>query len=321
MVVAVVEERSYSDKKIKFAAHLEECLATYKKALIVNADNVSSNQMHQIRAALRANNATMIMGKNTLMKSLIRKSVKRTGNDTQERLADLLKLNVGIVFTNGDLKTTRDVLLANRVDAPARSGAMAPLDVFVPAGPTGLEPTQTAFFQALNINTKITKGAVEIVADTQVIWKDTRVTPGAAVLLKKLNIMPFSYGLVLVSVYDNGAVMAPEVLDISSEDVGGAMQEAIKNVAALSMATNQLNKASFVHVLMGAYKRVCSLAVAGDEFSFPRVDKLKAMLADPSAFAVAAAPAAGGAAAAPAAAKAEEPEEEEDEDMGFGLFD
>merc|ERR1719478_1732067 len=168
----------------------------------------------------------MVNGKNTLMKTIIRAYVKETGEMTWSRLADQLKLNVGVVFTNGDLKMTRDVLLANRVEAPARAGAIAPLDVFVPAGPTGLEPTQTAFFQALNINTKITKGAVEIVADTQVIWKDTKVTPGAAVLLKKLNIMPFSYGLSLVSVYDNGAVMAPAVLDISVEDVHGAMQEA-----------------------------------------------------------------------------------------------
>jgi large subunit ribosomal protein LP0 len=50
--------------------------------------------------------------------------------------------------------------------------------------------------------------------------------------------------------------------------------------------------------------------------------QVKAYLADPSAFAVAAAPAAGGASAAPAAAAAApEPEEEEDEDMGFSLFD
>jgi hypothetical protein len=49
--------------------------------------------------------------------------------------------------------------------------------------------------------------------------------------------------------------------------------------------------------------------------------QVKAYLADPSAFAVAAAPAAGGSAAPAAAAAAPEPEEEEEEDMGFSLFD
>jgi large subunit ribosomal protein LP0 len=44
--------------------------------------------------------------------------------------------NVGFVFTNGDLKEIRDKILSNRVAAPARAGAVAPDDVYVPAGNT-----------------------------------------------------------------------------------------------------------------------------------------------------------------------------------------
>lgn len=44
--------------------------------------------------------------------------------------------NVGFVFTNADLKETRDKILANRVAAPARAGAVAPGDVYIPAGNT-----------------------------------------------------------------------------------------------------------------------------------------------------------------------------------------
>ena len=66
------------------------------------------------------------------------------------------------------------------------------------------------------------------------------------------------------------------------------------------------------------------MAIAAEtEITFPAAEKLKAYLADPSAFAAAAAPAeAEESAAAPAAAAAAESEEEsEDDDMGFGLFD
>jgi large subunit ribosomal protein LP0 len=51
--------------------------------------------------------------------------------------------NVGFVFTNSDLKTIRDKILANRVAAPARAGAVAPDDVFVPAGNTYVHPRHT----------------------------------------------------------------------------------------------------------------------------------------------------------------------------------
>jgi len=48
------------------------------------------------------------------------------------------------------------------VKAPARAGALAPLDVVVPKQATPLGPEKTSFFQALQITTKITKGCIEI---------------------------------------------------------------------------------------------------------------------------------------------------------------
>ena len=58
------------------------------------------------------------------------------------------------------------------------------------------------------------------------------------------------------------------------------------------------------------------------DYTFPLAEKVKAFLADPSAFVAAAATAAPAATtAAPAKVEAMEESEESDEDMGFGLFD
>jgi hypothetical protein len=70
--------------------------------------------------------------------------------------------------------------------------------------------------------------------------------------------------------------------------------------------------------VVDGYKNVLAIAVETD-YSFPLADKVKAYLADPSAFAVAA-PTSAAPAAGAAAAKQEEPEEEEEEDMAFDLF-
>ena len=66
------------------------------------------------------------------------------------------------MFTKDDLITVRDTILANKVAAPAKAGALAPVDVFVPKGNTGLGPEKTSFFQALAIPTKIARGTIEI---------------------------------------------------------------------------------------------------------------------------------------------------------------
>lgn len=78
------------------------------------------------------------------------------------RLIPHIKGNVGFVFTKEELTEIRDLILANKVAAPAKAGAIAPCDVFVPKGNTGLGPEKTSFFQALAIPTKIAKGTIEI---------------------------------------------------------------------------------------------------------------------------------------------------------------
>lgn len=83
--------------------------------------------------------------------------------------------NVGFVFTNENLAEIRDTLLSNKKEAPAKAGALAPLDVFVPAGNTGMGPEKTSFFQALAIPTKITKGMIEILSEIHLIKKDEKV--------------------------------------------------------------------------------------------------------------------------------------------------
>ena len=80
-----------------------------------------------------------------------------------------IKGNVGFVFTKGDLVSVRDDILANKVAAPARAGAIAPVDVFVPKGNTGLGPEKTSFFQALAIPTKISKAMIEILVRNYIV--------------------------------------------------------------------------------------------------------------------------------------------------------
>ncbi|KAI6915460.1 60S acidic ribosomal protein, partial [Hortaea werneckii] len=168
---------------------------------VVQVDNVSSQQMHEIRQSLRGE-GVVLMGKNTM----VRRAIKTFIADFPEweRLLPHVKGNVGFVFTNSDLKETRNKILANRVAAPARAGAIAPGDVFVPAGNTGMEPGKTSFFQALGVPTKIARGTIEITTDVRVCEAGARVGASEATLLNMLNISPFTFGMGIEQIYDNG---------------------------------------------------------------------------------------------------------------------
>jgi large subunit ribosomal protein LP0 len=114
--------------------------------------------MQQIRKALRAKGSVLLMGKNTMIRKAIRGHA--ANNPALEGLLPLVRGNIGFVFTKGDLSEVKKIIQTNRVEAPAKQGAIAPVKVVVPAMNTGLEPTQTSFFQALNIQTKIARGQI-----------------------------------------------------------------------------------------------------------------------------------------------------------------
>lgn len=312
-----------AEKKIAYDEKMCQLLDEYNQVLVAAADNVGSNQLQNIRKGLRGD-SVVLMGKNTMMKRTIRVHAEKTGNETILNLIPLLVGNVGLIFTKGDLKEVSEEVSKYKVGAPARVGLVAPVDVVVPPGNTGLDPSQTSFFQVLNIPTKINKGTVEIITPVELIKKGDKVGSSEAALLAKLGIRPFSYGLVVLSVYDNGSVFSPEVLDLSEDDLVEKFAAGVSMVSSLSLAISYPTLAAAPHMFINAYKNVLSIAVETD-YSFPLADKVKEYLADPSKFAVAAAPvAAAGSGAAPAAAKEEEkeePAEVSDDDMGFSLFD
>jgi len=303
-------------RKQAYFGKLIKLLDEYQKILVVGIDNVGSNQLHKVRQELRGK-AVVLMGKNTMIRKAIKGHIEN--NKHLEVLLPLIKGNVGFVFAKDDLSGIKKIVLANKISAPAKAGTIAPNDVVVPKGQTALEPTHTAFFQALNIQTKINKGAIEIINDVPLIKTGQKVGNSEAALLLKLDIKPFQYGLTIKTVYDNGNLYESSVLDMTDDDIVAKFKKGVKNLACVSLAIGVPSVASLPHSLVRGYKNILAVALATD-FSIRQTEALKK--------AAASAPAKS--AAAPAAkteAKKEEPKKEEkkvseeDEDMGMSLFD
>lgn len=309
------------DKKKEYFTHMTELLNTYGKVFVVCVDNVGSQQMNSTRKSLRGL-GEILMGKNTLMRKVMKEFLNNNPGHFYNNLVPYISGNVGFVFTNADLPKIRDIVLANRVPAPARVGAISPVDVVVPAGPTGCDPGQTSFFQVLQIPTKIVKGQIEITNPVNLIKKGDKVGSSESALLTKLNIKPFSYGLQISTVFDHGSIFSVAVLDIDEAYLSSRFMDAVRNVAAISLQLGYPTQASLPHSIAGAFKALVAVTVTLDNYTFAKAQPFKDFLANPSAFAVAA-PAGG--AAAPAAAVAAAPEKPKEEvvdalDGGMDLF-
>jgi large subunit ribosomal protein LP0 len=309
-------------RKHKYREKLIAALSEYKDILIISVDNVGSTQMQQVRIALRGQ-AIVLMGKNTI----IRKVFRDHENTKLQSLLPFVRGNMGFVFCKGDLREIRKTITENKVPAAARPGLVAPADVFIPAGPSGLDPGQTSFFQALNIATKITKGAIEIINQVHLIKKEERVSASAVALLGKMNMKPFFFGIKVNQIYENGSIYSSNVLDFTERDLLDKFLSGVTRLACISMAINYPTAASLPHIVCRGFKNLLALSISTD-YVFEESKKYKDLLDNPellaaaqAAAAAASAPAAGGAAKVEAApAKVESEEEEEAGGGDFDLF-
>lgn len=318
------------DKRL-FWDKLWKLLEEYPTILLCEANNVGSNQLQGIRTNLRGR-GVMLFGKNTLIRAGVKYRMEKPTADqpdfeqrkktwyAMDQLKELLPLvkgNVGMIFCKSDTDKVLQVIEDSKVPAEAKAGSMSPVDVFVPPGPTGMDPSQTSFFQALGISTKIQKGQIEIVAEIQVVEKDKRVGNSEAVLLKKLNIKPFHFGLKVLKVYDNGSVYDASVLKLTPEAILSKFMNGVRNIAAISLEIGIPTVASTPHSIASGFKNLISLAFASN-YSFKEGSGLLDILKDPSKLAALSAPVASTTTATKKEEKKEEAPQEDEAAMDVG---
>jgi len=258
---------------------LQKACCDYSKCLFVEVDNVTSKQISIMRKDLRALGAKMICGKNTHMKACINELMTKPEEDDEDYdrrmeryedrphlkiVIDQMKLNIGMIWTNNSLHDIKKILDANSREAPARVGSLAPKDVVVPAGPTGLDPKQTGFFQALSIQTKIVKAQIEIVNPVTIIHEGEKINQSQAALLDKLKIRPFEYKMHIKNYMEDGKLISAKVLSISNDDILAAFKKGGNNMTALSLGSGYIVSSAAPHLLMNAFKNLACVGIAAD---------------------------------------------------------
>jgi len=300
-------------RKIEYANKLKAMLDVFDKCLIVSIDHVGSKQIADMRKDFRGR-ATFLFGKNTLIRKVIRDYVKEKGNVGLMQLMGNVRGNCGFVFTKEEVGPLRKEIEARKKQCPAKAGVPSPVDCIVPAGPTGMEPTQTQMFQAMDIPTRINRGQIDIEEPVQVLFKDKKVGASQAALLVMLGIKPFYYGMKVNKIYENGQVIDASVLDITADEIAGSFYRGVQTVAALCFEINYPSICSVPHTMVRAYKEALALSLDFEAYKWDGLETVREILKNPGAFAAAGGGGAadagtgGGGADAAAAAKEETPE-------------
>jgi large subunit ribosomal protein LP0 len=181
-------------------------------------------------------------------------------------LNPILKDKIALIFCDAPVFTLKQKIEANKVPTEARLGVVSPVDYSVPAGPTGLDPSQINFFHALNVSTKIVKGQIEITKDFRVCTIGKKIKASEAALLKKLNVKPFEYGMRIIGCYDSGVILPQEVINIDPASLLTAFQSGIKNLAGLSLEAGYPIEATVPLILANSFRNIAALSLESGYF-------------------------------------------------------
>jgi large subunit ribosomal protein LP0 len=240
-------------KKSLYFEKLTYLFKKYPRILVVRADNVGSNQIQKCRIALKQN-SILVMGKNTIIKKVLKQEIETTSS--LECLYSYINGNIGLIFTKSDPFEVREILKLNKIPAPAKIGQLAQDDVFIPAGLTEIPPDGTSFFQALNIPTKIQKGLIEILDSIKIIEKGKIISSSEAALLKKLNIVPFSFELTIQQIFDSGICYSPSILDINMEQIKEKFTKTISRLNLIGLKIGYPNIFSIKYCFKKIYSKL-----------------------------------------------------------------
>lgn len=188
-----------SEKKKKTVLELAQLIQKKKTVLIASIKNIPGSQFQEIVKKLRGKAVVKVPKKNLLIKALdsskeeeIKKIKEKIGND------------FALLFSDMDCFELAIELIRKKSPSKAKVGQIAPSDIEIPAGPTELVPGPAiSELGALGIQIQIENGKITIKSPKVIAKKDTKITQGAADMMNKLGIRPFTIGFVPLAGFDN----------------------------------------------------------------------------------------------------------------------
>jgi len=206
-------------------ADLVETIESYDSVGIVNIAGIPSRQLQAMRADLWPDTELRV-SRNTLL--------ERALEEVDEGVEDLIEHvagQVGLIGTNDNPFGLYQTLEASKTPAPISAGEVAPNDVVIPEGDTGVDPGPfVGELQQVGAAARIMEGSIQVTEDSTVLSAGEEVSADLENVLNELGIEPKEVGLDLRSVFSEGVLFAPEDLDIDldayADDVATAAARA-----------------------------------------------------------------------------------------------
>ena len=209
---------------------LVEFIDSYQSIGIVGVAGIPSRQLQAMRRELHGS-AAVRMSRNTLTN----RALEEVG-DGVEALTEHVGGQVALVGTNDNPFGLFKQLEASKTPAPINAGEVAPNDIVIPEGDTGVDPGPfVGELQTVGASARIMDGSIKVTEDSTVLEEGEVVDDDLANVLVELGIEPKEVGLDLKAVYSEGVLFEPDELEIDVDEYQADVQSAAAAARNLSV--------------------------------------------------------------------------------------
>ncbi|MWV63915.1 50S ribosomal protein L10 [Halorubrum sp. JWXQ-INN 858] len=209
---------------------LVEFIDSFASVGIVGVAGIPSRQLQAMRRELHGS-ADVRMSRNTLTLRALDEV-----NEGVEELAGYVEGQVALIGTNDNPFGLFKQLEASKTPAPINAGEVAPNDVVIPEGDTGVDPGPfVGELQTVGASARIQDGSIVVTEDSKVLEEGEVVDEDLASVLTDLGIEPKEVGLDLKGVYSEGVLFEPDELAIDVDEYRADVQSAAAAARNLSV--------------------------------------------------------------------------------------
>ena len=209
---------------------LVEVIESYDSVGVVNIAGIPSRQLQDMRRDLHGS-AELRVSRNTLLA----RALDEVGDGIEE-LTDHIEGQVGLIGTNDNPFGLYQQLEESKTPAPIGAGEIAPNDIVIPEGDTGVDPGPfVGDLQTVGASARIQDGSIKVTEDSKVLEAGEEVSQDLSNVLSELGIEPKEVGLDLRSVFSEGVMFAPEDLDIDVEEYRADVETAAARARNLAL--------------------------------------------------------------------------------------
>jgi len=214
----LIKKKHIPQWKLDEIDHLLDLFKKYKNIAVIEVAHIHDQQIQSMRKLLRGK-AVFRMSKKSLQLRAIELFKEESKKSNLDELAAHIPGQSSLVFSNLDLFELKNFFLKYEWMVPAKPDEITPVDIWVPAGDTGLPTGQviSELNMTLRLPTRIQNDTIWIREDTRTHKAGDLVTVKQAAVLKKLGITPIESLIKIHFAWSDGEIIPEEFLYMDME--------------------------------------------------------------------------------------------------------